>query len=54
MSFKMSDLGTNQATTKVDREVNYYWKKYDFTKGRTYSQVLSDHPYCQDPSKYCN
>lgn len=30
-------------------EVNYFWKKFDFTSGRTFNQVLNEHPYCKNP-----
>lgn len=33
----------------ISREVNYFWKKFDFTNGRTYNQVLNEHKYSKDP-----
>ena len=30
-------------------EVNYFWKKFDFTSERTFNQVLNEHPYCKNP-----
>lgn len=40
------DTQSNQLTSK---EVNYYWKKFDFTNGRTYNQILNEHQYSKDP-----
>jgi hypothetical protein len=40
------DTQSNQLTA---REVNYYWKKFDFTNGRTYNQILNEHQYSKDP-----
>ena len=36
--FKMTDLMAKGGSfIKLDREVNYFWKKFDFTNGRTFS-----------------
>lgn len=35
--FKMTDLlAKGGSTRQLDREVNYFWKKFDFTNGRTF------------------
>ncbi len=51
--FKMSDLAvkSEQKSTTTTKEVNYFWKKFDFTNGRTFAQVHAEHPYCKDPIK---
>ena len=50
--FKMSDLSVKGEGRKTPTtEVNYFWKKFDFTNGRTFSQVHSEHHYCKDPVK---
>ena len=30
---------------------NYFWKKFDFRGGKTFSEVQELHPYCKDPVK---
>jgi len=49
----MSDLAvkSEQKSTTTTKEVNYFWKKFDFTNGRTFAQVHAEHPYCKDPIK---
>ena len=50
--FKMSDLvAKGGSTQQLDKEVNYFWKKFDFTQGRTFTLVHSENPYCKQPEK---
>ena len=45
----MRSSGHSKPHINCESEVNYFWKRFDFTGGKTFEQNLDEHPYCKDP-----